>query len=242
MVWQVLTAGDAMSGQDAAILKAVFTQSPVRLYVLDHQLRVVRMSTIAGERHDTSVRHLLGRHFTEACEFSDPEEEAAVAQRVLESGEPVVNRLVRRDKTPDRPTRRIYSVSYLRLEDSTGDVVGLVTSALDVTERENAQNRLTLLDTVRTQVGHLLNVMHVCSELVDAVVPAFAGIADVEVIEDVVRGEEPPRYRSTGTLSCAEQPSEAGSRVPRSASSALCRSAPLLGHLDRPAADPYEDR
>lgn len=192
VVWQVLTAGDAMSGQDAAILKAVFTHSPVRLYVLDHQLRVVRMSTIAGERHDTSVRHLLGRHFTEACEFSDPEEEAAVAQRVLESGEPVVNRLVRRDKTPDRPTRRIYSVSYFRLEDSAGDVVGLVASALDVTERENAQNRLALLDTVRTQVGHLLNVMHVCSELVDAVVPAFAGIADVEVIEDVVRGEEPP--------------------------------------------------
>lgn len=192
VVWQVLAAGDSMVGHDAAVLKAVFTHSPVRLYVLDHRLRVVRMSTFAGDRHDTSVGHLLGAHFTEACEFSDPEQEAAVAQGVLESGEPVVNRLVRRIKTPGRPTRRIYSVSYFRLEDCAGDVVGLVTSALDVTERENAQNRLALLDTVRTQVGHMLNVMHVCSELVDAVVPAFAGLADVEVIEDVVRGEDPP--------------------------------------------------
>ncbi|MFG3023847.1 SpoIIE family protein phosphatase [Streptomyces sp. NPDC048254] len=190
VVWQVLAAGDAMSGQDAAILKAVFTHSPVRLYVLDHRLRVVRMSTVTGEQHGMS--DVLGTHFTEACEFSEPEEEAAVAQGVLESGEPVVNRLVPRVKAPGRPTRRIYSVSYFRLEDSGGNVVGLVTSALDVTERENAQNRLALLDTVRTQVGHLLNVMDVCSELVDAVVPAFAGMADVEVIEEVVRGEEPP--------------------------------------------------
>ncbi|MFJ4930287.1 SpoIIE family protein phosphatase [Streptomyces sp. NPDC088736] len=191
VVWQVHMAGDVMSGQDAAILKAVFTHSPVRLYVLDNQLRVMRMSTIAGERQDTSVRPLSGTHFTEACEFSDPEEETVVAQRVLESGEPVVNRLVRRERTPDRPTR-IYSVSHFRLEDSAGRAVGLVTSALDVTDRENARNRLALLDTVRTRVGHMLNVTHVCSELVDAVVPAFAGIADVEVIEDVVRGEDPP--------------------------------------------------
>ncbi|WP_326793741.1 SpoIIE family protein phosphatase (plasmid) [Streptomyces sp. NBC_00841] len=192
VMWQVLSAGDAMSGQDVVILRAMFTHSPVVLHVLDNQLRVVRMSTATGGLHDAPVGHLLGKHFTEACELEDPEEEAAVAQRVLESGEPVVNRLVRRIKAPGRPTRRIHSVSYFRLEDSHGDVAGLVASAVDVTERENAQNRLALLDTVRTRVGHRLNVGFVCQELVEAVVPAFAGIADVEVIEDVIRGNEPP--------------------------------------------------
>ncbi|MGW6097929.1 SpoIIE family protein phosphatase [Streptomyces sp. NPDC055157] len=192
VVWQVLAAGDAMSGQDVAILKAVFTHSPVGLHVLDDQLCVVRMSTAIGELHDAPVGQLLGKHFTEAWELEDPEEESAVAQRVLESGEPVVNRLVRRVKAPGRPTRRIHSFSYFRLEDSHGDVVGLVASAVDVTERENAQNRLALLDTVRTRVGHRLSVMDVCRELVEAVVPAFAGIADVEVIEDVIGGEDPP--------------------------------------------------
>ncbi|MFD5065404.1 SpoIIE family protein phosphatase [Streptomyces sp. NPDC058394] len=192
VVWQVLSAGDAVSGQDVAILKAVFTHSPVGLHVLDSQLRVVRTSTATGGLEEAPVGHLLGKHFTEACELADPEEEAAVAQRVLESGVPVVNRLVRRVKAPGRPTHRIHSVSYFRLEDSHGDVVGLVTSAVDVTERENAQNRLALLDTVRTQVGHRLNVGTVCQELVEAVVPAFADIADVELIEDVIRGDEPP--------------------------------------------------
>ncbi|MGW5275754.1 SpoIIE family protein phosphatase [Streptomyces sp. NPDC004044] len=192
VVWQVLAAGDTMSGQDVAILKAVFTHSPVGLHVLDNQLRVVRMSTATSGLHDAPVGQLLGKHFTEAWELEDPEEEAAVAQRVLESGEPVVNRLVRRVRAPGRPTRCIHSASYFRLEDSHDRVLGLVASAVDVTERENAQSRLALLDMVRTQVGHRLNVGTVCRELAEAVVPAFAGIADVEVIEDVIRGDEPP--------------------------------------------------
>ncbi|MFD4648020.1 SpoIIE family protein phosphatase [Streptomyces sp. NPDC058441] len=192
VLWQMIAAGDTMSGQDVAILKAAFTHSPVGLHVLDNQLRVVRMSTATGGPHDTPVRHLLGKHFTEACGLADPEEETAVAQRVLESGEPVANRLVRRIKAPGQPTHRIHSVSYFRLEDSVGNVVGLVASTLDVTERENARNRLAVLDAVRTRVGHQLNVMDVCRELVEAVVPTFAGIADVSVIEDVVRGEDPP--------------------------------------------------
>ncbi|AVH60923.1 PAS domain S-box protein [Streptomyces dengpaensis] len=193
VAWQVCaTAGAVSRGEDVAVLKAMFTQSPVGLQVLDDQLRVVRMNSATRGLRDTPVGHLLGRRFTEAYELEDPEEEAAVAQRVLESGEPVVNRLVRGGQAPGRPRRRIYSVSYFRLEASHGDVLGLVASAVDVTERENAQNRLALLDTVRARVGHALNVPAVCRELVEAVVPAFAGIAVVEVIEDVVCGEEPP--------------------------------------------------
>ncbi|MFF2937677.1 SpoIIE family protein phosphatase [Streptomyces mirabilis] len=192
VVWQMLAAGDTLSVQDVAILKAAFTHSPVELHVLDNQLRVVRMTTATGGMPDTPVRHLLGMHFTEACELADSEEETAVAQRVLETGEPVVDRIVHCIKAPGQPARRIQSVSYFRVEDSHGNVVGLVASTVDVTERENARNRLALLDTVRTRVGHRLNVMHVCRELVEAVVPAFAGVADVEVIEDVVRGEDPP--------------------------------------------------
>ncbi|MGW1711177.1 SpoIIE family protein phosphatase [Streptomyces sp. NPDC002206] len=189
VMWQVLSAADTVPGQDVAILKAMFAHSPLALHVLDNQLRVVRMSTAADGLSNTPV---LGKHFTEAWELADPEAEAAVAQGVLESGEPVVNRLVRHVKAPGRPTHRIHSVSCFRLEDSHDRVLGLVTSAVDVTERENAQNRLALLDAVRTRVGHRLNVGTVCQELVEAVVPAFAGIADVEVIEDVIRGNEPP--------------------------------------------------
>ncbi|MFC5200010.1 SpoIIE family protein phosphatase [Streptomyces kaempferi] len=194
VMWQVLAAPDVVSGQDVAILEAVFAHSPARLHVLDHQLRVARVPGATHGPPGTPVEDLTGTHFAQAYDLEDPEKEAAVAQQVLDGGEPVVSRLVR--AVVDAPGgfgRRIYSVSYVRLENSHGDVLGLVASALDVTERENAHHRLALLEAVRTHVGQGLNVGAVCEELVEAVVPGFAGITVVEVIEDVVHGEEPPQ-------------------------------------------------
>ncbi|MEV5178110.1 SpoIIE family protein phosphatase, partial [Streptomyces flaveolus] len=85
------------------------------------------------------------------------------------------------------------SLSYMRLEGPDGEVLGLIASALDVTDRERALHRLRVLETVRTTVGSQLDdVTSVCRLLADAVVPAFTGIVVVEVIDDVIRGEEPP--------------------------------------------------
>ncbi|MFF3463919.1 SpoIIE family protein phosphatase [Streptomyces sp. NPDC002619] len=193
VVWRVCAVTEAVSQpEDVAVLKALFTQSPVGLHVFDDQLRVVRMNTATRGLRDTPVGDLLGKRFTEVYELDDLEEQLAVAQRVLESGEPVLNRLVRGVEAPGVHRRRIYSVSLFRLEGGDGTVLGLLASAVDVTERENAQRRLALLDAVRARVGRRLDVLAVCRELVDAVVPAFTGIAVVEVIEGVVRGEEPP--------------------------------------------------
>jgi PAS domain S-box-containing protein len=192
VMWQVSAAGDAAAGLDRAVLRALFTQSAVGLYVLDDQLRVVRMCPVAHGLQGTAAGHMLGRRFTEAFEHPEDEDEATVARGVLRSGEPVVNRLLRGVGMPGRPEGRAFAVSYFRLEDSHGQVRGLVASVVDVTERENVRNRLAHLDAVRTQVGHRMSVMDVCWELVDAVVPGFAGSADVEVIEDIVRGEDPP--------------------------------------------------
>jgi PAS domain-containing protein len=193
VVWQVLTSGDTPAAQDLAVLKALFAHSPVAFHVLDDRLRVVRMSTASGGPRDTPAGHLLGRHFTEAWALDDAGAETAVAQRVLDSGCPVLNRLVRGVRAPGRPGRRIQSVSYFRLEDSRGNVLGLVATAVDVTERESAAGRLALLEQVRSQVGHVPNVGVICQELVDTVVPAFADLAVVEVVNDVIRGEDPPQ-------------------------------------------------
>ncbi|MFJ4473172.1 SpoIIE family protein phosphatase [Streptomyces sp. NPDC089424] len=188
-------SGWDVPGQDLSILEAVFAHSPVGMLVLDERLRVVRTSSTAGGLRVTpagQAEHLPGAYFTEACAFEDAEEEAVVAGRVLGSGKPEVNRTVRVLRAPGRPRSRTASVSYFRLADSHGDAIGVVAYMVDVTERESAQQRLAFLEAVRSRVGHRLNVMHVCQELVEAVVPAFADVVDVEVIEDVVRGEDPP--------------------------------------------------
>ncbi|WP_107440210.1 ATP-binding protein [Streptomyces sp. 142MFCol3.1] len=63
----------------------------------------------------------------------------------------------------------------------------------DVTARERERSAQALLKSVRTQMGHRLSLMDVCQELAQAVVPAFAGTAVVELVERAVRGEDPPR-------------------------------------------------
>lgn len=193
LVWQVTAAGDAMPGRDVAVLKALFAPSPEGLHVLDHDLRVVRSGTGHHARGDVHVGYPVGRPFTEMFARAGAEDETAVARRVLDGGGPVVNRLVRDVTVPGRPGRRTHSLSYFRLENADGDVLGLVATEIDVTDREHAQHRLTLVDEVRAQVGHGLNLGAVCRELVGALVPAFATTAVVEVIEDIVRGEEPPQ-------------------------------------------------
>ena len=49
-----------------------------------------------------------------------------------------------------------------------------------------------VLSAVREHVGHCLDVEHTCQELVDTLVPDFADIAVVEVVDAVMRGEDPP--------------------------------------------------
>ncbi|MEU9160752.1 SpoIIE family protein phosphatase [Streptomyces sp. NPDC048424] len=191
VLWEVSEEGNALS-RDGTILKALFTRFPVRLSVLDAQLRVVRGRTDTSTPGDARAGHLSDRHFTEVYDLGDPEGEAAVARGVLESGEPVVNRLVRGGEAPGSPGRRIHSVSYFRLENSRGDVLGLVTSEADVTERETTRNRLALLDAIRTRVVPRLTVDTVCRDVVEATVPAFASAAVVDVAEAIVRGEQPP--------------------------------------------------
>ncbi|MDX2812755.1 SpoIIE family protein phosphatase [Streptomyces sp. PA03-5A] len=194
VLWRVRAAVDtALSEQDVAILKAVFTDSPMELLVLDRRLRVIRMSAGVTAAGGARAGNPLGRHFTEVYDLAGPEVEADVARQVLESGEPVLNRLAHGPGSPDRRGCRMRSVCYFRLEDSRGDVLGLVASAVDVTDREKARGRLDLLEQVRAQVGHVPNVGLVSRELVDAVVPVFADTAVVEMVDEVVRGEEPPK-------------------------------------------------
>ncbi|MFD7880065.1 SpoIIE family protein phosphatase, partial [Streptomyces sp. NPDC059766] len=192
VLWQVHAAQGSRTPQDTTILTALFTHPVMDLQVYDDQLRAVRMSTLDGERSSTTAARAAGMPFLQACGCAFPQEEAAVAHRVLTTGEPALHRVVPGVGTSARLGRRIRSVSYFRLEDPGGAVAGLVACATDVTERERARKSLALLDAVRAGMGHRLNVMDACQELAEAVVPAFADGTVVEMVQAVVRGEDPP--------------------------------------------------
>ncbi|MGW1810449.1 SpoIIE family protein phosphatase [Streptomyces sp. NPDC002078] len=193
LTWEVRDEqDDGTTARDLAILRTLFVHSPIGLHVLDGDLRIVRSGSAMRGAPQEAEGAPAGEDFPEALGPEDPEKERAVARRVLRTGEPVLQRVVR--AVPKRGTGRPvdYSLSYVRLEGADGEVLGLVAWALDVTEHERALQRLKLLEKVRASVGKRLEVVAVCQELVDAVAPAFTSIVVVEVIEDVIRGEEPP--------------------------------------------------
>ncbi|MCX5390558.1 SpoIIE family protein phosphatase [Streptomyces sp. NBC_00094] len=192
--WSVhlLRSQENADAREQALLKALFTQSPIGMQVLDPQLRVLRVNTAASGMSAFDHTHLLGRRLGDVFRLSDPDEAAALVRGVLATGEPAVDRLVRVRPPNDPNQEHAYSVSVFRLQDTDGQVLGLSTAAVDVTVRERALARARVISAVREHVGKTLELDVTCGELVDVLVPAFADAAEVDLLDPVVHGEEPP--------------------------------------------------
>ncbi|MFD7438330.1 SpoIIE family protein phosphatase [Streptomyces sp. NPDC059861] len=179
--------------EGAAVLEALFHQSPTGLMVLDTELRILRINVNTPVLDTAPPEQIMGRHFTDVYDLAAPGEVEALLHGVLKSGAPARGRLVGvRPKGAPGPEYQ-FSVSASRLEDAQGRILGVLTEVLDVTEREKLRVRLRVFGSVREHVGQTLDVVATCEELVQAVVPDLADIAVVDVVDAVVRGEEPPQ-------------------------------------------------
>ncbi|MGW7241911.1 SpoIIE family protein phosphatase [Streptomyces sp. NPDC054804] len=179
-------------GKGAVVLEALFHQSPTGLLILDTELRILRLNLTRPDLHGAPNDRIVGRYITDVYDLSAPGEVEAMLHGVLKSGEPVRGRLVgvRRKGAPG--PEYLFSVSASRLEDAQGTVWGVLTEMLDVTECERIGLRMRVLGSVREHVGRTLDVVATCEELAQAVVPDLADIIVVEVVDAVIRGEEPP--------------------------------------------------
>ncbi|MFI1226332.1 MULTISPECIES: SpoIIE family protein phosphatase [unclassified Streptomyces] len=97
---------------------------------------------------------------------------------------------------------RLVAVN-LRPVDAKGASTGRVITLRDTTElralagrAEAARTRLRLLYDAGTRVGTTLDVVRTAEELAGAVVPAFADFVTVELLDPVLRGEEPAGSRT----------------------------------------------
>ncbi|MFD6994329.1 SpoIIE family protein phosphatase [Streptomyces sp. NPDC059943] len=185
-------SGELGGEVDAALLDVLFTQTPVALLIVDAELRIQRVNTASGGMHGTTIEGLVGQPVAKAINATDPEGVEAMARAVLNSGVPVFDRLVPGRPTAEPDTEHIYSISVFRLQDGNGDVLGAVISLIDVTEREQRQARGAVRDAARKKIGSSLDVITTCCELTDVAVPDFADTAMVDVLDTVIRGNEPP--------------------------------------------------
>ncbi|WP_063796102.1 SpoIIE family protein phosphatase [Streptacidiphilus griseoplanus] len=177
---------------DGALLDALFTRSPVGLFVLDPQLRLLRFNAAAEGMRGTSIQQTLGHRTIEAWPEFGGETAEQVMSRVLETGEPVIG-FEKRGRPPGDPEHEhIYSTSLFRLHDDEGRVLGIADTAIDVTERRRAQEHLALVAEAGERVGTTLDVLRTAQELAEVMVPRLADSVAVDVLEPVLGGDEIP--------------------------------------------------
>ncbi|GDY46625.1 hypothetical protein SANT12839_075070 [Streptomyces antimycoticus] len=190
VVWKIflpLANGTLPAPIKAAVLEALHVYAPGPLFVIDGELRVMSANAAAQHMCGTDLQEVKGRSLTAVWSLSAPADVERILRQVLASGAPVPVQVV-----PARPKndlqRTHLAISAFPLRDRLGAVV----MAADVTDQEKSRRRQRTMRAVRERVGRTLDVVTTCQELVEALVPGFADVAVVEVVEPVVRGEKPP--------------------------------------------------
>ncbi|MFD4695391.1 SpoIIE family protein phosphatase [Streptomyces sp. NPDC058463] len=187
-IWPDAPEGPVRDEVGPAVLEALFTQSRVRVLVLDPQLHVMRVS---GPSEDADVvARLRGRPFAEVCGFVDAKGVEAFVREALDTDGHSTERTFRARPADGSAGLRILSVSAFRLQDRQGETLGVGVAVVDATDRERSKAREAALSSVREGVGRTLDVEATCRELVDALVPGYADIVVAEVVDGVLRGED----------------------------------------------------
>ena len=221
-----------MPGGGQLMVTPFLTHAPVGMAVLDTDLRYVWVNEPLDRMIPREER--LGRAVREVL---PPEEAGPFEERmrtVLRTGEPVMDYEFRSTENSPDPGRAL-SVSFFGMKDRRGRTVGILYMVLDVTERRRAQERFALLNDAGARIGSTLDVTRTAQELAEVAVPRIADFVAVDLLDSVMRGEEPapgpvglaPVIRRAGQHSvrpgCPEASLEVGEAVRRAPSSPVTR-------------------
>jgi PAS domain S-box-containing protein len=177
-------------------LGALVEQAPMATVYCDAELRFIRVND-------------------EFCRFVRLPREAIIGHRVIEvpaagfdmimidrvtgqvlAGVPLLDWPL--EQTIDG-VRRVYAWSAFRIADQ-GRVLGALGWLTDVTERERAaaaleqaRARLDLLARASSDIGNTLDIRQTCADLADLAVPELADRISIELLDQVLRGEDTGR-------------------------------------------------
>ncbi|WP_431999487.1 sodium/proline symporter PutP [Streptomyces sioyaensis] len=220
-------------GMSQLMFTPFLTHAPVGMAVLDTDLRYVWVNEPLGRLIPLEQR--LGRQVREVLPRPEAEAFEERMRRVLETGNPVLDHEFRGPSYTDPHRTRAYSASFFAMKDRQGRYVGIWYMVINVTERWRAQERLALLNDAGARIGSTLEVTRTAQELAEEAVPSVAEFVAVDLLDSVMRGEEPapgpvgmtPVIRRAGQHSvregCPEATLAVGETVRRAPSSPVTR-------------------
>ncbi|WP_254666006.1 SpoIIE family protein phosphatase [Streptomyces sp. WMMB 322] len=180
---------------DLAALDALFASSPLGIALFDTDRRYVRVNEALARLNQVGAEEHIGRTVHEILPSWMAAEVAAVQSSVLETGEPVVDFVLRDPEGPGA-----LSVSYSRLTTGKGEVLGVSGVFMDVSERhealekiEAARERLSLLDDVGVGLVDRFDVAAISQALASSLVPRLADYAGVMLTSAAAHSGDLPR-------------------------------------------------
>ncbi|MGW4686485.1 SpoIIE family protein phosphatase [Streptomyces sp. NPDC004244] len=189
----------------SAVWEGLFARSPVGIGILDTQLRFLLVNPALERMNGLPESSHIGRRLAEVLPQVNAAEMEEAMREVLDTGEPLLDRR-RRGRTPADPDHdRVWSCSYVRVEDPSDRPIGVIATLVDVTEQQRdhtaaavGRRRLALLSEASVRMGASLELERTAQELADLAVPHLADVVTVDVLESLARGGEPGMGLSSG--------------------------------------------
>ncbi|MET9885678.1 SpoIIE family protein phosphatase [Streptomyces sp. NPDC006430] len=224
----------------SAVWDGLFARSPVGIAILDTQLRFLQVNPALEAMNGLSESAHVGRRLAQVLPEVNAEDMEDAMRQVLATGEPVLDRR-RAGRTPADPTHdRVWSCSYVRVEDPGGRPIGVIASLLDITEQQHdhieaeaGRRRLALLSEASVRIGASLELERTAQELAELAVPQLADAATVDVLDTLAHGDEPATGLAGGIAL------RRLGKAPLTGSAVIGILAPLGRTLVFPAGAPY---
>ncbi|WP_317441431.1 SpoIIE family protein phosphatase [Streptomyces collinus] len=175
---------------DLALCERLINQSPIGLALLDPDLRYLLVNPALERIDGIPAEEHIGKPLAEAVPFLDVNTVESALRQVLTTGSPLLDQYHVGRPPVDPDHEHAWSLSFYRLEDPGGRVLGAAASVVDVTERhhaaaeaDRARRRLALIADASTRVGTTLEVEQTARELADICAPVLADVVAVDVLD-----------------------------------------------------------
>jgi PAS domain S-box-containing protein len=189
-------AGPA-AGEAAELWDRTLAQLPLPIAVYDRDARFVTCNQAMSRAMGLTVDEMRGLTLTEiqpSHEYTDH-----LQRQALRTGE-MIHREERTGRALGEVHEHAWSVFLTPLKDRTGTVQGLSALVIDTTEQYWARRRLEVLNEASLSIGSTLDVTRTVEELARVAVTGFADFVAVDLLESVVRGDEPEPISPAGPV------------------------------------------
>ncbi|HTU73933.1 MAG TPA: GAF domain-containing protein, partial [Trebonia sp.] len=180
------------------IMDLAFGQSPFAQAIHDKDLLCLAINDRMCQMFGITAGDLRGRRLTDVLQGGQYDAMERFMHEAFRSGKALHREAYR--QVPGQAHEHAWSVVASPLTDPGGQTRAVWVGVLDITEQHWARRRLSLLNDASTHIGTTLDVMTTAQELAEFAVPRLADLVVVDLVDDLLSGNEPAAGPLTGKV------------------------------------------